>query len=351
MLALKHISKRFPDGGGVQDISLEIAAGDRLVLLGPSGSGKTTLLRLIAGLESQDSGTTTLDQVPPDKRGIAYVPQKPALYPEQSVSELCYSNAEILKTFELTSLVSRRPHELSGGEKQRVALARAVGGGKKIWLLDEPFASLDPPIREEFRARMHLLADTKRATIILVTHDPVDAWALGRRVGVLGEGRLKQLGTPEELRRSPGHRFVAFCLGSMCFIDGAMSDGRSGLSGRGESAGRMFSSADGSVICPLPESLRTRPSPTSLLTLGLRPDDIQRSSTVDSPDSARLTGWTPVSAEPHGSGWTLMLARGPHRLRAHWPPDTPPLIGESADWQCPANRCVWFDERGDRLDV
>lgn len=356
-IRLAGLTKRFPGGAGLVDCSLDIPAGDRLVLLGPSGSGKTTLLRLIAGLETPDAGTVHLDGVdaaktPPHKRGLAYVGQRAALYPDLTVREhVTPARDDVVSLLRLESLLGRRPHELSGGEKQRVALARAVQSGTKLWLLDEPFTALDPPFRAEFRAILHLLHERARATIIIVTHDPVDAWALGRRVGVLGDGRLRCLATPGELHDRPGHRFVAMSLGLFSFIDGVVRDGRPGVSGRGESAGASFASADGSVSGPLPE-FRPARAPNTHLTLGIRPDGVRR-VTPGSPDlGIRLAGWTPIAAEPVGSGWILTLARGPNgRVRAAWPSETPCPLGHVADWTCPPDRCLWFDAAGDRIDV
>lgn len=361
-LSLRSITRRYSQGGGVHAITGDLESEDRLVLLGPSGSGKTTLLRLIAGLETPDSGTIAIDgrdvtNVPPHRRGIVYVPQKPALYPEMTVSELVGPHPEAIERFHLSGLTDRRPHQLSGGEKQRVGLAKALSSGAKLWLLDEPFAALDPPFRAEFRSVLLLIAASARATIILVTHDPVDAWALGRRVGVLGDGRLQCLGTPEELRLRPGNRFVAFCLGSFCLVDGfatMVSDGRPGEPGRGESGGVIFTTPDGSVTGPLPHVLRSWPPSTTRLTLGLRPDDVRLGLPDDPRDAVRLMGWAPESAAPAdstGGRWILTLARGPHRVRVAWPSALPPPVGVTADWHASANQCVWFDERGDRIEI
>jgi multiple sugar transport system ATP-binding protein len=365
-IRLTHLTKRFVGGPGLIDCSLEIPSGERLVLLGPSGSGKTTLLRLIAGLETPDAGTVAFDSVdvtsrPPHRRGIAYVAQRAALYPEMTVREhmtashpatdVAGSPIDIIALLRLGELLSKRPHELSGGETQRVALARAVQSDAKLWLLDEPFTALDPPFRAEFRAILHLLHERSRATIIVVSHDAVDAWALGRRVGVLGDGRLRCLATPGDLHDRPGDRFVAMSLGLVSLVDGVVSDGRPGLSGRGESAGASFASADGSVRGPLPAFRQPRP-PDTHLTLGIRPDGVRRVTPGNPDDGIVLQGWTAIAAEPVGSGWILTLARGPTgRVRAAWPSETPCPIGHVADWTCPPDRCLWFDAAGDRIDV
>jgi ABC-type sugar transport system ATPase subunit len=247
MLRVENLNKRFGKNSGLFDLSLAVEKDENLVLLGPSGSGKTTLLRLIAGVEPLDSGQIMINgqnvsNLPAHLRNIAYLPQKPALYPEMKVAELIksvahkegctYENA--LKFLNLGHLVDRYSSELSSGEKQRVSLARTVVRNAKIWLLDEPFATLDPPFREEFRQTLLLLVEASGATIIIVTHDPIDAWALGRRVGVLVHGRLESFGVPRELADQPNNRFVALSLGRYCLLDGFVR--RLGETSRGESA-------------------------------------------------------------------------------------------------------------------
>jgi ABC-type sugar transport system ATPase subunit len=225
----------------LRELNLAVAAGERLVLLGPTGSGKTTLLRLIIGLDTPTRGEILLEgkrlnDVPPHERGIAFVPQRPALYPHLAVWEnlvasvvkgrrrsdafdpptLARLPVEITKAaalLKITHLLGRMPNELSGGEKQRVALARAVLSKARLWLLDEPFAPLDPLFRSEFHKDLLLLLDSSQATMILVSHDPVDALALGRLIGVLDDGRLQQLGTAGELKARPGSRFVEAVAG------------------------------------------------------------------------------------------------------------------------------------------
>lgn len=364
-VSLLGVSKTYPGGVvGLHPTDLAVEAGDRLALLGPSGSGKTTLLRLVAGLEDPDAGEVHIagkrvDRLPPHRRGVALLPQRPALYPHLTVGQnlqavrgtqdsvLSTQYSELLR---LSPLLHRYPHELSGGERQRVALAKLLARGAGVWLLDEPFSNLDPVFRSDFRRDLHLLLDRCAATIILVTHDPIDALALGRRVGVLGDGRLQQLGTPEELRDRPGNRFVAFCLGRLSLIDGRAGDS-------GDPSGWTFTSEDGSVRVPLPMGIARRlgPDPAYNLTLGIRPEDVLAWSPGERPNpsglGAVLTGWPAVLAEPVGSGWLLTLARGRSRLRVGWPSGSPPPVGEPANWYLPADRCLWFDGTGRRIDV
>jgi ABC-type sugar transport system ATPase subunit len=235
------------------------------------------------------------------------------------------SAAELLR---VAHLLDRFPHQLSGGERQRVALARVAVRRPAVWLLDEPFAPLDPVFRSEFRHDLHLLLASTGATILLVSHDPSDALALSRRVGVLGDGRLQQLGTPEELRTRPGNRFVAEALGRFVLVDGRSADGR-------------FASADGAVAMPLPAGVAAKAG--DRLALGIRPEDVIRQPPADPPPGAALAGWSVVLAEPVGGGWLVTAAAGRTRVRAAWADGPPPPVGAAADWFLPADRCLWFD--------
>ncbi len=347
MLTLRGVSKLFAPNVGLHPLDLDVPTGDRLVLLGPSGSGKSTLLRLIAGLDDPDAGEIvlagkSLQRVPPHERGVAFVPQRPALYPHLTVSEnlaVGRSSPPSADPFGIDHLLERFPHQLSGGERQRVALARTATRQAAVWLLDEPFAALDPVFRAEIRHDLHLILGNSAPTILLVTHDPLDALALGRRVAVLGDGRLQQLDTFEALVARPNNRFVAFTVGRFSFIDGQVCGG--------DPPDAKFVSADGSVeaaISPaLARVLANRTTPN--LTLGTRPEDL-RLSANDSPLGANFRGWSVTSAEPVGSGWLLTAARGRNCVRVGWPSDAPPRVGTPANWFCPVDRCVWFVHTG-----
>ncbi len=351
-LALHHLAKSYPTGGGLRPTTLSLEPGDRLALLGPSGSGKSTLLRLIAGLEDPDAGEihvggVRVDRLPPHRRGVALLPQRPALYPHLTVkqnlelsSQFLVSGSHYLELLRLGQVLDRRPDQLSGGERQRVALAKVLTREAGVWLLDEPFGPLDPVFRTEFRFDLHLLLDHTPATMILVTHDPIDALALGRRLGVLGDGQLQQLGTAEQLRDRPGNRFVASCLGQLSLIDGR--------AGGGERSGDFVSDC-GAVSVPLRSGLDTADN----LTLGIRPEDVFAGPPAEpSRPGAALTGWPVVSAEPVGSGWWLTVARGRTRVRVGWPSGSPPPVGTPVDLFLPADKCHWFNGRtGQRIDV
>ena len=230
-LELHKVHKTYPRGiVGLQEVSLSVQAGECFVLLGPSGSGKSTLLRLIAGLEELSAGSISVqgrrvDALPPHRRGVSYLSQRPVLYPDRSVREnLVFGTMlekrhfdELVVVLGIEALLDRRPGELSGGQLQRVALGRAIGRivGKtgSILLLDEPMASLDGPLRWDLRRILHLLQRRQSATMIYVTHDQEEALSLADRLAIFEEGRLVQVGTPSEVLSQPATAFVARHLG------------------------------------------------------------------------------------------------------------------------------------------
>ena len=218
-LTLKNISKSFGALKVLDDISLELADGELLVLLGPSGCGKSTLLRLIAGLESSDEGEIYLndkriDHLLPKKREVAMVFQNYALYPHMTVfKNLAFplkvsgvSREEISERVEkvaamlgLGEKLGDKPGQLSGGQRQRVALGRAIIRKPSIFLLDEPLSNLDADLRARMRLEIVKLQKEIKTTAIHVTHDQAEALTMADRIALLNEGKLLQVGTPEEL--------------------------------------------------------------------------------------------------------------------------------------------------------
>lgn len=215
LLSLTNVTKRFASHQAVDGVSLEVVAGDAIVILGPSGCGKTTLLRLIAGLEIPDGGEIWLagaqaagagrSLMPAHERGIGFVFQDLALWPHLTVqrnlnfvlesvkmprADRAARALEVLKLVRIEQLSRRYPHQLSGGEQQRVALARALVGQPRVLLLDEPFSSLDPELRNALREELARLQRTLKVTTVYVTHDQGDAAILADRVIEMRAGRI-----------------------------------------------------------------------------------------------------------------------------------------------------------------
>src|SRR3954468_1169949 len=244
---LRDCAKTFPDGThALEPLSLEIAAGETVVLLGPSGCGKTTTLRIIAGLEAPDAGGRVLfddDDVTPlpiEKRGVGMVFQSYALFPNMTVaqnvgyglrvrgvaaSEREKRVAEMLELVDLSALRAREVDQLSGGQRQRVALARALAIRPRALLLDEPLTALDAKLREQLRVEIDRLLRHLGITAVYVTHDQAEAMALGDRIVVMEKGRIAQAGTPQEIYHRPATAFVADFIGTMNRVSGEVVDG------------------------------------------------------------------------------------------------------------------------------
>ena len=247
-IVLEKVSKVFSgDVAAVNDISLEIAHGEFLVLVGPSGCGKSTLLRMIAGLEDVTEGMIAIEgrvvtDLPPRARDIAMVFQTYALYPHMTVRENLGYGLRVRKTSKkdtadrveevarmlgLEELLDRRPAALSGGQRQRVAMGRAIVREPKAFLMDEPLSNLDAKLRVSMRAQLASLHARLGTTTIYVTHDQVEAMTLGQRVAVMRDGRILQVDTPQLLYANPRNLFVAAFIGSpaMNLVEAAISDG------------------------------------------------------------------------------------------------------------------------------
>lgn len=231
----KDLHKHFGDVRAVDGVELDVKEGELLVLLGPSGCGKTTLMRMIAGLEQPTSGEIYIagelvdEDVPPRARGIAMVFQSYALYPHKTAFQniafpleaLGKPPSEIAKAVEwaaglfgIRALLGRRPRQLSGGERQRVALARSVVREPRVFLFDEPLSNLDAQLRAVARFELKQFQRQIGTTTIYVTHDQIEAMGLGDRIAVMSKGKIRQIGTPQEVYDYPVDTFVATFLGS-----------------------------------------------------------------------------------------------------------------------------------------
>lgn len=236
VLELSGVSKRFPTHLAVDNVSLSVARGEFFSLLGPSGCGKTTTLRMIAGFENPTNGGIRLSGQPiqhlkPYQRNVSTVFQNYALFPHLTVqqniefglrrtrqSDIARRVREAIDLVQLTGKESRLPAKISGGEKQRVALARSLVMSPDVLLLDEPLSALDPNLRKQLRAELKSLQRRVGVTFLFVTHDQEEALSLSDRIGVMHQGVLEQVGTPEEIYLRPRTRFVASFLGTMNYV-------------------------------------------------------------------------------------------------------------------------------------
>lgn len=237
-ISIRNLSKRYANKAAIQELSLDIADGEMLVLLGPSGCGKSTLLRCIAGLERPSEGTIELGDrvvydaahgrtVPPYDRNVGFVFQSFALWPHMTVTQnVAYPLRvrgllkqhrhrvdEVLAKVRCAELANRLPSELSGGQQQRVALARALIAEPKIMLLDEPLSNLDALLRLELRQQLRDIHHTFGFTGLFVTHDQSEALHVGSRVALMHDGRIEQIGRPYDVYESPATPYAARFLG------------------------------------------------------------------------------------------------------------------------------------------
>lgn len=254
---LKSVTKRYGQFKALNEVSLRVESGELFVVLGPSGSGKTTLLRVLAGLERPDNGKvifggSDVTDTPPGKRNISMVFQNYALYPHKTILENLLLPIEgerdapsrvkeVATKLRIQDLLDRYPGSLSGGQQQRVALARALVKLPSLFLMDEPLSNLEAPLR--FSAR-HLLRELQREsniTTVYVTHDQAEAMAIADRIAIINEGRVIQVGTPEEVYNDPVDRFVASFIGNppMTIIDGTGVRAEDVIVGEGDRKGTV----------------------------------------------------------------------------------------------------------------
>lgn len=277
---ISNVVKRFGDFAAVNDVSLEINEGEFFTLLGPSGCGKTTLLRAIAGFNQPDGGEIRfsgklMNQIPAHKRDIGMVFQNYAIFPHMTVQENVayglkarnYPKSKIegkvkeaLEMVQIAPLRDRKPSELSGGQQQRVALARAFIIEPGVLLMDEPLSNLDAKLRVQMRATIKKLQRRLGITTIYVTHDQEEALAISDRIAVMRDGKIMQLGTPEEIYKHPKNRFVSGFIGVSNFMECAVHtdpDGTARLEMDGYSAQvRVTRPLEGkAVVSARPEQL------------------------------------------------------------------------------------------------
>jgi len=290
-LTLDRLAKRFAGQTVVDEVNLEVRPGEMIVLLGPSGCGKTTTLRMIAGFLPPSGGDIRLNgssiaALPPYRRDIGIVFQSYALFPHLDVArniafglemrriggaEIAARVAEMLQLVKLEPFADRLPRQLSGGQQQRVALARALAFHPQLLLLDEPLSNLDAALRQGMAREIRLLQRRGGITSIMVTHDQHEAMAMADRLVVMRDGKVQQIGAPEDVHARPANSFVARFIGGSNILSGQLEDGA------------WLRVADG---CVIPLAGRYRASGPA--TLAVRPDSI-RLSAPGAP-TARVTG-------------------------------------------------------------
>jgi spermidine/putrescine transport system ATP-binding protein len=315
------VTRRFREVLALDRVSLSVRRGEFFSLLGPSGCGKTTLLRVIAGLDLPDEGTVRIDQqdatpTPAHLRPVNTVFQSYALFPHMDVwhniafglrmkglpaEEIRQRVHAVSALVQLQGLDRRRPSQLSGGQKQRVALARAVVNEPKVLLLDEPLAALDVKLRKQLQEELRSLQRRLGITFIYVTHDQEEALVLSDRLAVMREGRIVQIGTPEELYEQPQTRFTSQFVGSCNLLQATLS--------QREGEGAIISTELGAL------RIATAPDDRTSFTLAIRPEKIH----LFPSDSASGENYVPVLVENltyAGSETHYCLRAGHTALRA-----------------------------------
>jgi sulfate transport system ATP-binding protein len=234
------VNKSFGDFVALEDVNVSIPTGQLTALLGPSGGGKSTLLRIIAGLDSADSGTISIEgtdatKLPPQKRNVGFVFQHYAVFKHMTVAknvafgleirkknkrEIAARVDELLGLVHLSQFAHRLPSQLSGGQRQRMALARALAVEPTVLLLDEPFGALDAKVRKELREWLRRLHDEVHVTTVFVTHDQEEALEVADEIVVINDGRVEQIGSPDELYDEPANDFVMGFLGEVTSLNG-----------------------------------------------------------------------------------------------------------------------------------
>jgi multiple sugar transport system ATP-binding protein len=338
-----HVTKRFSEVLAVNDLDLQIADKEFLVLVGPSGCGKTTALRCLAGLEEISQGRILIDDrvvndVAPKDRDIAMVFQSYALYPHMSVFDNMAFGLKLRKTpkpeikrrvqaaaeiLGIQELMDRKPRQLSGGQRQRVAVGRAIVREPKVFLFDEPLSNLDAKLRIETRANISKLHQQLQTTFIYVTHDQTEAMTMASRIAVINFGVLQQLDTPQHLYDHPDNLFVAGFIGtpSMNFFNGHLF----------RSEGKLFFDGGSFRVEVPPERInRYMPYADKPVILGIRPENIYDPLLVSQGVFTQPVETKVDITELMGNEILLYLTSGEHSFVARVDPRSKITMGEQA---------------------
>jgi multiple sugar transport system ATP-binding protein len=356
-----HVTKRFGDVVAVNDLDIQIADKEFLVLVGPSGCGKSTALRCLAGLEEVTKGTIMIgdrvvNDVAPKDRDIAMVFQSYALYPHMSVYDNMAFGLKLRKTpkddidrrvkeaardLDIEMLLDRKPKQLSGGQRQRVAVGRAIVREPQVFLMDEPLSNLDAKLRVEARAMISRLHHRLETTFIYVTHDQVEAMTMGMRIAVLRDGLLQQLDTPQSLYDKPDNMFVAGFIGSpaMNFFDATLVGTKEEMYVDG---GTFKMKLPGGKAAPVADYLGKE------VVFGVRPEDIHdRQYAPPGITAAPLTVKVDVT-ELMGNEIFVYLLTGQKSFIARVDPRTQAVIGQDLDMVMNMDNVHIFDRQTER---
>jgi multiple sugar transport system ATP-binding protein len=356
-VSIRKIHKVFDgDVQAVKGIDLEIDDHEFVVLVGPSGCGKSTTLRMIAGLEDISSGdimigNRVVNDIPPRNRDIAMVFQNYALYPHLSVFENMafglklrkFSREEIkrrvdeaARILDIAALLDRKPKALSGGQRQRVAMGRAIVRNPQVFLFDEPLSNLDAKLRVQMRTEIKLVHQKVNTTTVYVTHDQVEAMTLADRVVVMNQGRIEQVGPPQELYHNPKTRFVAGFIGSpaMNFLPCHIVQHGNGLAAR----------IDEKTVLPIPAHRSTRyvKFKDQAMTVGLRPEHITEVRENGKPGVERFDVHVDV-VEPMGMETMVHFLVGRDAMCARVDPNTPAKANATLQLQADMNNMHLID--------
>ncbi len=383
-IVLDRVTKSYPDGTtAVQDLSLDIADGEFIILVGPSGCGKSTTLNMIAGLEEITSGELRIggervNEKAPKDRDIAMVFQSYALYPHMTVrqniafpltlakmkkAEIAQKVEETAKILDLTELLDRKPASLSGGQRQRVAMGRAIVRSPRAFLMDEPLSNLDAKLRVQMRSEIARLQHRLRTTTVYVTHDQTEAMTLGDRVVVMRAGVAQQIGTPQELYDRPINLFVAGFIGSpaMNFFPAKLND-----------VGVSLPFGEVTLTQEVHDVVAQHPTPTNVI-VGVRPEHIEDAKLIDtyqrlrglvfevgvemveSLGSEKIVHFTVEGASAHSAHLAELAADtgvGENEFVARLPAESGATVGESIELVFDTAKLAIFDaDSGTNLTI
>jgi len=354
-IVLRNVEKYYGPVQVLHDCNLEIRDGEFIVLVGPSGSGKTTLLRIIAGLEHITAGDlyfdeTRVNDVDVGDRDIAMVFQNYGLYPHMSVydnmafglkrrkmpkDEIDRRVRKAADMLNITPYLQRRPRQLSGGQRQRVALGRAIVRDPKVFLLDEPLSNLDAHLRVQMRTEILKVHRAVTATAVYVTHDQVEALTMGDRIVVMADGRIHQVGTPDELYDMPDNRFVASFIGTpaMGFFDCPLAQAHGRAEARPATGRIRLSEAQGSLLGG---------DGKDKVTIGIRPERLVLAARDDMSADVLLEG-TVDAVEMLGSEQYVHFVVEGGELTARVPREQQVKAGQAVAFRTEAKHLYLFD--------